>query len=324
MNVTFQNLQKSFDGRKVLDLEQGLIKSGSRTAIIGPNGAGKSTLLRIIAGLEPADSGVLSYDDSTGFPRMDITMVFQKPYLISTTVEKNIAYPMKLRGYEPALIEQRTEELMEELNLTGLRKQKAWKLSGGETQKVALARALSFQPKLLLLDEPTANIDPYTTAEIEKMLLSIGTPTDSAPCTAKGGMPTRSKATNGTVKSDRAINRTVMSSRAGNSAPNNVSNDYMQKNGTSGNNVPNDHTPKDSAPMNRQNSVQKEQKRTQDARQGTTIVLITHNLAQAKRVCDEVMMLHEGKLIEAGSCEKVLLDPQMQETRRFVEGELLI
>lgn len=314
MNVTFQNLQKSFDGRKVLDLEQGLIKSGSRTAIIGPNGAGKSTLLRIIAGLEAADSGVLSYDDSAGFPRMDITMVFQKPYLISTTVEKNIAYPMKLRGYEPALIEQRTEELMEELNLTGLRKQKAWKLSGGETQKVALARALSFQPKLLLLDEPTANIDPYTTAEIEKMLLSIGTPTDSAPCTAMGGMPTRNKATNGSVKSDRA----------GNSAPNNVSNDYMQKNGTSGNNVLNDHTPKDSAPMNRQNSVQKEQKRTQDARQGTTIVLITHNLAQAKRVCDEVMMLHEGKLIEAGPCEKVLLDPQMQETRRFVEGELLI
>lgn len=246
MNVTFQNLQKSFDGRKVLDIEQGLIKSGSRTAIIGPNGAGKSTLLRIIAGLEPADSGVLSYGDSAAFPRMDITMVFQKPYLISTTVEKNIAYPMKLRGYEPATIERRTRELMEELNLTGLRKQKAWKLSGGETQKVALARALSFQPKLLLLDEPTANIDPYTTAEIEKMLLSIGTPKVSAPADA------------------------------------------------------------------------------QSAEQGTTIVLITHNLAQAKRVCDEVMMLHEGTLIEAGACEKVLLDPQMQKTRRFVEGELLI
>lgn len=314
MNVTFQNLQKSFDGRKVLDLEQGLIKSGSRTAIIGPNGAGKSTLLRIIAGLEPADSGVLLYGNSAAFPRMDITMVFQKPYLISTTVEKNIAYPMKLRGYEPALIEQRTNELMEELNLTGLRKQKAWKLSGGETQKVALARALSFQPKLLLLDEPTANIDPYTTAEIEKMLLSIGMPTDSVPCTAKGGMPTRSKAMNGSVKSDRA----------GNSAPNNVSNNYIQKNGTLGNNLPNNHTPTDCTPINMQDNAQKEQKRTQDAKQGTTIVLITHNLAQARRVCDEVMMLHEGKLIEAGPCEKVLLDPQMQETRRFVEGELLI
>lgn len=234
MKVTFKNLQKSFDGRKVLDLEQGLIKSGSRTAIIGPNGAGKSTLLRIIAGLEMADSGSLSYADAPAFPQRDITMVFQKPYLISTTVEKNIAYPMKLRGYDKAAIEQRTAELAEELNLTGFRKQKAWKLSGGETQKVALARALSFHPKLLLLDEPTANIDPYTTAEIEKMLLSIG---------------------------------------------------------------------------------EKEE---------TTIVLITHNLAQARRVCDEVMMLHEGRLIEAGPCEKVLMNPQMQQTRRFVEGELLI
>lgn len=320
MNVTFRNLQKSFDGRKVLDLEQGLIKSGSRTAIIGPNGAGKSTLLRIIAGLEPADSGVLLYGNSAAFPRMDITMVFQKPYLISTTVEKNIAYPMKLRGYEPALIEQRTNELMEELNLTGLRKQKAWKLSGGETQKVALARALSFQPKLLLLDEPTANIDPYTTAEIEKMLLSIGMPKDSTPSTSKDGTPMNSISKDdltknsiskiGTAKNRTATSGTVKGDRT--------------TNGTSGNHAPNDHTQKDSTEMNMQDSTQKEQKETQDAKQGTTIVLITHNLAQARRVCDEVMMLHEGKLIEAGPCEKVLLDPQMQETRRFVEGELLI
>ena len=286
MDVTFQNLQTSFDGRTVLDIEQGLIKSGSRTAIIGPNGAGKSTLLRIIAGLEQADSGALSYGDSATFPRMDITMVFQKPYLISTTVEKNIAYPMKLRGYDPAVIERRTNELMEELNLTGLRKQKAWKLSGGETQKAALARALSFQPKLLLLDEPTANIDPSTTAEIEKMLLSIGTAKDDTTTTrsAKEGSP-----------------------KAG--APKD-----MKESGAS---------------KNKQTSGQKEmpdagQKGAQGAGQGTTIVLITHNLAQAKRVCDEVMMLHEGKLVEAGPCEKILLDPQMQETRRFVEGELLI
>ena len=232
MNITFEKLQKSYDGRKVLDIEKGFIKSGSRTAIIGPNGAGKSTLLKILAGLESADCGSLSYDRSVEFPQTDITMVFQKPYLISTTVEKNIAYPMKLRGYSDDEIENRVTELTEELGLTSFRKQKSWKLSGGETQKVALARALSFKPKLLLLDEPTANVDPYTTAEIEKMLIK--------------------------------------------------------------------------------------------ASEYSTIVLITHNLAQAKRVCNEAMMLHEGKAIESGPCHEMLTAPKTLEARKFIEGELLL
>lgn len=232
MNITFEKLQKNYDGRKVLDIEKGTIKSGKRTAIIGPNGAGKSTLLKILAGLEKADEGLISYNGSSEFPQMDATMVFQKPYLISTTVEKNIAYPMKLRGFSDDEIEKRVTELTEELGLTSFRKQKSWKLSGGETQKVALARALSFKPKLLLLDEPTANIDPYTTAEIEKMLIK--------------------------------------------------------------------------------------------ASEYTTIVLITHNLAQAKRVGEEAMMLNEGKIIESGSCADLLASPKTPETRKFIEGELLL
>lgn len=232
MDVRFERLHKSYEGRKVLDIEQGIIKSGSRTAIIGPNGAGKSTLLKILAGLENADGGTVWYDNDTSFPQHDITLVFQKPYLISTTVEKNIAYPMKLRGFSENEIEARISELTAELGLESFRKQKAWKLSGGETQKVALARALSFKPKLLLLDEPTANIDPYTTAEIEKMLVS--------------------------------------------------------------------------------------------ASSYSTIVLITHNLAQAKRVCDQAMLLHEGKLIEYSSCFDMLTSPKTPEARKFIEGELLL
>jgi len=234
MKLKFENLQKSFDGRKVLDIKEGFITHGSRTAIIGPNGAGKSTLLNIIAGILKSDSGNLLYDGNAEFPQNDVTLVFQKPYLISSTVEKNIAYPMKLRGFSSEEIEARIAELTAELNISQFRKQRPWKLSGGETQKVALARALSFKPKLLLLDEPTANIDPYTTAEIEKMLLSIG------------------------------------------------------------------------------------------EKQDTTIVMITHNLAQAKRVCDEVIMLHEGRIIEHGKTADILTNPQKEETRRFIEGELLI
>lgn len=231
MEITISNLRKSYDGRQVLDVKEGRVRSGSRTAIVGPNGAGKSTLLKIIAGLENPDEGTVLYRGNNQFPQMDVTLVFQKPYLISSTVEKNIAYPMKLRGFSPEQIENRITELTEELNLSGFRKQKSWKLSGGETQKVALARALSFRPKLLLLDEPTANIDPYTTSEIERMLLSI---TD------------------------------------------------------------------------------------------TTIIMVTHNLAQAKRVCDDIIMLHEGQIVETGRAAEVLTAPKSEKARRFIEGELLI
>lgn len=231
MEITISNLRKSYDGRQVLDAKEGRVRNGSRTAIVGPNGAGKSTLLKIIAGLESPDEGTVLYNGNNQFPQMDVTLVFQKPYLISSTVEKNIAYPMKLRGFSPEQIEKRITELTEELNLSGFRKQKSWKLSGGETQKVALARALSFRPKLLLLDEPTANIDPYTTSEIERMLLSI---TD------------------------------------------------------------------------------------------TTIIMVTHNLAQAKRVCDDIIMLHEGQIVETGRAAEVLTAPKSEKARRFIEGELLI
>ena len=231
MEITISNLRKSYDDRQVLDAKEGRVRNGSRTAIVGPNGAGKSTLLKIIAGLESPDEGTVLYNGNNQFPQMDVTLVFQKPYLISSTVEKNIAYPMKLRGFSPEQIEKRITELTEELNLSGFRKQKSWKLSGGETQKVALARALSFRPKLLLLDEPTANIDPYTTSEIERMLLSI---TD------------------------------------------------------------------------------------------TTIIMVTHNLAQAKRVCNDIIMLHEGQIVETGRAADVLTAPKSEKARRFIEGELLI
>lgn len=234
MDVRFENLKKSYDGKTVLNIENGVIRKGRRTAIIGPNGAGKSTFLKIIAGIEKADQGSIWYGGQTHFPQNDMTLVFQKPYLLSTTVEKNIAYPMKLRGLDEQTIEERITKLTEALNLTQFRKTKAWKLSGGETQKVALARALAFQPKLLLLDEPTANIDPVTTGEIEQLLMKIG------------------------------------------------------------------------------------------EKQETSIVLITHNLAQARRTCNDVMMFHDGKLIESGTCDDVLKRPKKEETARFISGELLI
>ena len=166
MHVVFDSLKKEFGDKVVLDTGYGEIMHGRSTAIIGPNGAGKSTLLSVIAGILPQTSGTVYYDGSIAFPQNDVSMVFQAPYMISTTVEKNIIYPLKIRGVDKREREKRAEFLLAELGLEKLRKQHAWKLSGGEKQKVALARALSFRPKLLLLDEPAAGMNPNETGEL--------------------------------------------------------------------------------------------------------------------------------------------------------------
>jgi ABC-type metal ion transport system, ATPase component len=236
MNIIAENLIKEYEGRTVLDIENLQISDGTLCGIIGSNGAGKSTLLNIIAGLMKQSSGQMFYHErgNSEPPYKSMTMVFQKPYLLRATVEKNIAYPLKLRRWADRAIDSRVRTIAGELGLSDFLKQKSWKLSGGETQKVALARALSFHPKLLLLDEPTANVDPSTTAEIEKML--------------------------------RKINE----------------------------------------------------------EEGTTVIIITHNLAQAKRLCKEVLFMDKGKVTEFGSSEKVLVNPEHELTKRFIAGELLI
>ena len=149
------------------------LSEGEICALLGENGAGKSTLLNLIGNLLQKDGGIIRYDGDKRVPEKHITLVFQEPYLISTTVRKNIACPMKLRKFPKEVIEGRIRELAKELNLEELMDKKANQLSLGEVQKVALARALSFEPELLLLDEPCASIDPYTTSEIEKILMKM-------------------------------------------------------------------------------------------------------------------------------------------------------
>ncbi len=164
MEIHLKEIRKIYDNSVKLNVKELTVQRGIICGIIGANGAGKSTLLRIIAGLDKDFQGKVLYGENQEetIPRLTMTGVFQKPYLLQTTVENNIAYPLKLRNYTKSQIQNRVNQLLREFRLTDLAKQKAWKLSGGETQKVALARALSFKPQLLLLDEPTSNIDPQT------------------------------------------------------------------------------------------------------------------------------------------------------------------
>lgn len=233
MEIRIKDIKKSYHDHIVLDIDDLTIKSGRITAIVGPNGAGKSTLLHVIAQMIEKDSGQVYYNESLKPPLLDMTLVFQEPYLIHSTVYQNIAYPLKIRKQPLEMIQQRIETLAKELNMTHLLKKQSNQLSLGEAQKVALARALSFQPKILLLDEPTASLDPYTTSEIERIL-----------------------------------------------------------------------------------------KKMKDSHM--TIVFITHQLAQAKRIGDDIILLSHGKIVENGECEQFFYHPKQEQTKKFIEGELLI
>lgn len=275
MEVRFEQLTKRYGDKLVLDVDKGTLASGEITGIIGPNGAGKTTLLNILAGLDESDTGKVLYQQmleakpgneaaaggfsdfdeasergsSTGdsayahkakvtftekIPAQEVTMLFQTPYMLHTTVEKNVAYPLRLRRISSETIKRRVDNLLAELDLSELAKDKAWRLSGGETQKLALARAIALRPKLLLLDEPTSNIDNIHVAVIEKVLAS-------------------------------------------------------------------------------------EQRKHQ-----TTIAIISHNLAQIRRICSQAIFMDKGKIVEYGPTKQVLLNPEDSRTQAFVAGELLL
>jgi tungstate transport system ATP-binding protein len=175
MNISLHNITKKFGDKTILNIDQLDFKAGMITGIIGPNGSGKSTLMKIIAGLDKEYTGLLHIDGQEMNKEIckNMTLVFQKPYLINMDVYNNIAYPLKIRGLSQVEIKYKTDKMIELLQLKEIMKQNARSLSGGEMQKVALARAIVFEPKLLLLDEPTSNIDPKTMQLMENAIKYI-------------------------------------------------------------------------------------------------------------------------------------------------------
>lgn len=172
MKLKIEGLTKIYKHKKVLDIRSLEIPIGSFYGFVGDNGAGKSTLFRIISGLEMADEGTVFYNDSPWQSSIskEITYMSQVPLMMKSTVFNNIAYSLKIRKIQPSIIEEKVNTLLDQLDLFRLKDQSAVSLSGGEAQKVAFARAIIFEPKLLLMDEPTSHIDSKTICLIEKII----------------------------------------------------------------------------------------------------------------------------------------------------------
>ena len=234
-----QNVTKKYEGRRVLQVDHLKIRRGEVFALVGPSGAGKSTLLRLLNFLEPPASGRIRFLDvefSADQPmplayRRRVTTVFQRPILLNRNVWANVNFGLQLRGQRSSA--RRIEMALEQVGLTALARQRARTLSGGEAQRVALARAIVLQPDVLLLDEPTANLDPHNVGLIEEIV--------------------------------RALNR----------------------------------------------------------ERGTTLVLVTHNVFQAKRLAHRVALMLESQIVEVADVKAFFESPSDPRTAAFVRGEMV-
>lgn len=230
------NLQKIYLDRTVVTIDSLSIQRGEFLAIVGPSGAGKSTLLRLLNFLEAPTSGHLAFDGQPvpSAPPLSlvrrVTTVFQRPALLSRSVRENVAFGLRLRGLHP---DGAVTQALERVGLAGLGTVTATSLSGGEMQRVALARALVLNPDVLLLDEPTANLDPYNVNLIETLV------------------------------------------------------------------------------------------REETSRRGTTIVFVTHNVFQARRLAHRVGLMLNGALIELAPTVDFFDSPRDPRTTAFVKGEMV-
>ena len=222
----------SAGGREIIAPLSLRLDAGTSTILLGANGAGKSVLMRLMHGLLAPTSGRVAWNEGDEQRvRRQQAMVFQRPVMLRRSALANVVYALEVAGVAVSERKAKALEALTEVGLLGLAARPARVLSGGEQQRLALARAWALHPEVLFLDEPTASLDPSATREIEAVI--------------------------------RAFDAS-----------------------------------------------------------GTKIVMATHNLGQARRLGDEVMFLHQGRLVERTPVEQFFRQPSSTEAAAFIKGEL--
>ncbi|HZQ62928.1 MAG TPA: phosphate ABC transporter ATP-binding protein [Casimicrobiaceae bacterium] len=230
--LTLEDVVFERNGRRIIDRISLTIEHALRTVILGPNGAGKSVLLRLCHGLLAPSSGRVRWHAPlrTSAPRGQ-AMVFQRPVMLRRSALANVAYGLQVAGVSRGERDARAREALALVGLTHIADHPARVLSGGEQQRLALARAWTLRPEVLFLDEPTASLDPGATQEIERIIAAVH-------------------------------------------------------------------------------------------EAGTKIVLVTHNLGQARRLGDEILYLEQGRVIERAPADRFFHAPSTPEAAQFLRGEL--
>lgn len=229
-DLGISHLRFEREGKTLLDVPALNLKTRGPTVIVGPNGAGKSLLLRLVHGLITPQSGKIRVGMEDRPARQ--AMLFQKPVLLRRTVAGNLRFVLKAQGVPRREMRSQIAKLLEQGQLAGKAHQPARSLSGGEQQRLALIRALATAPDLLLLDEPTAPLDPAATREIEAL-----------------------------------VQRAALS--------------------------------------------------------GIKVVMVTHDLGQARRLAEDVVLLHQGRVQEHSPADRFFAMPKSQAARAFLSGDLL-
>jgi tungstate transport system ATP-binding protein len=227
--LRLEDVSYAAGGRTIIDGVSLVLEPGPSTIILGANGAGKSVLMRLMHGLLAPSAGRIAWN--TVGARRRQAMVFQRPVMLRRSAHANVVYALEAAGVAAASRARLAHEALAEVGLLALAARPARVLSGGEQQRLALARAWALHPEVLFLDEPTASLDPGATREIESIIRAF----DAA---------------------------------------------------------------------------------------GTKIVMSTHSLGQARRLGDEVIYLHQGRVAERAPIERFFPQPATVEAAAFVKGEL--